>query len=137
MRAGNQNHRTLSEINVTPLVDVMLVLLIIFMVTAPMMQQGIEVDLPQAAAKALESKEEQLILTIARNKRIYLNKQSLKFEELRHMLRALYSKRSNKEIYLRADSNVAYGFVVRTMAEIKGAGIEELALITEPYSEKK
>lgn len=137
MRAGNQNHRTLSEINVTPLVDVMLVLLIIFMVTAPMMQQGIEVDLPQAAAKALESKEEQLILTIARNKRIYLNKQSLKFEELRHMLRTLYSKRSNKEIYLRADSNVAYGFVVRTMAEIKGAGIEELALITEPYSEKK
>lgn len=137
MRAGNQNHRTLSEINVTPLVDVMLVLLIIFMVTAPMMQQGIEVDLPQAAAKALESKEEQLILTIARNKRIYLNKQSLKFEELRHMLRALYSKRSNKEIYLRADSNVAYGFVVRTMAEIKGAGIEELALITEPYSKKK
>ncbi len=137
MRAGNQNHRTLSEINVTPLVDVMLVLLIIFMVTAPMMQQGIEVDLPQAAAKALESKEEQLILTIARNKRIYLNKQSLKFEELRHMLKALYSKRSNKEIYLRADSNVAYGFVVRTMAEIKGAGIEELALITEPYSEKK
>ena len=137
MRAGNQNYRTLSEINVTPLVDVMLVLLIIFMVTAPMMQQGIEVDLPQAAAKALESKEEQLILTIARGKRIYLNKQSLKFEELRHMLRALYSKRSNKEIYLRADSNVAYGFVVRTMAEIKGAGIEELALITEPYSEKK
>jgi len=137
MRAGNQNHRTLSEINVTPLVDVMLVLLIIFMVTAPMMQQGIEVDLPQAAAKALESKEEQLILTIARNKRIYLNKQSLKFGELRHMLKALYSKRSNKEIYLRADSNVAYGFVVRTMAEIKGAGIEELALITEPYSEKK
>lgn len=137
MRAGNQNHRTLSEINVTPLVDVMLVLLIIFMVTAPMMQQGIEVDLPQAAAKALESKEEQLILTIARNKRIYLNKQSLKFEELRHMLRALYSKRSNKEIYLRADSNVAYGFVVRTMAEIKGAGIEELALITEPYEEQR
>lgn len=137
MRAGNQNHRTLSEINVTPLVDVMLVLLIIFMVTAPMMQQGIEVDLPQAAAKALESKEEQLILTIARNKRIYLNKQSLKFEELRHMLRALYSKRSNKEIYLRADSNVAYGFVVRTMAEIKGAGIEELALITEPYGEDR
>lgn len=137
MRAGNQDHRTLSEINVTPLVDVMLVLLIIFMVTAPMMQQGIEVDLPQAAAKALESKEEQLILTIARDKQIYLNKKSLKFEELRHMLRALYSKRSNKEIYLRADSNVAYGFVVRTMAEIKGAGIEELALITEPYSEKK
>ena len=80
MRAGNQDRRTLSEINVTPLVDVMLVLLIIFMVTAPMMEQGIEIDLPQASAKALESKEEQLILTITRDKEIYLNKRRYELE---------------------------------------------------------
>ncbi len=137
MQVGNQDRRTLSEINVTPLVDVMLVLLIIFMVTAPMMQQGIEVNLPQATAKALESKEEKLILTITRNKEIYLNKRRFELEGLRHKLKALYRNRSDKEIYLRADSNVAYGFVVRTMAEIKEAGIEQLAMITEPYGEQR
>lgn len=137
MPTGNQDRRTLSEINVTPLVDVMLVLLIIFMVTAPMMQQGIEVNLPLAAAKALESKEEQLILTITRNKEIYLNRRRFELEGLRDKLRELYRDRSNKEIYLKADNGVAYGFVVKTMAEIKGAGIEQLALITEPEMEKR
>ncbi|UCD83728.1 MAG: protein TolR [Deltaproteobacteria bacterium] len=135
MRTGNQDHRTLSEINVTPLVDVMLVLLIIFMVTAPMMEQGIEIDLPQASAKALESKEKQLILTITRDNEIYLNKRRCELEGLRNKLKELYNNRSDKEIYLRADSKVPYGFVIKTMAEIKGAGIEDLALITEPYEE--
>ena len=135
MQLGSQDRRTLSEINVTPLVDVMLVLLIIFMVTAPMMEQGIEIDLPQASAKTLESKEKQLILTVTRDKEIYLNKRRYELEGLRDKLKAFYSNRSDKEIYLRADSKVPYGFVIKTMAEIKGAGIEDLALITEPYEE--
>ena len=127
----------LSEINVTPLVDVMLVLLIIFMVTAPMMQQGIDVDLPNVVAKDVPVKEEKLVLTITKKREIFINEQPVEILRLREKLKKMYKNRAIKEIFLKADENVPYGFVVKTMAEIREAGIERLGMITVPPEEKR
>ena len=127
----------LSEINVTPLVDVMLVLLIIFMVTAPMMQQGIDVDLPNVVAKDVPVKEEKLVLTITRKREIFINEQPVEILRLREKLKKMYKNRAIKEIFLKADENVPYGFVVKMMAEIREAGIERLGMITVPPEEKR
>jgi len=124
--------RPMSDINVTPLVDVVLVLLIIFMVTAPMMQQGIDVNLPKATAKALPPREKQIVLTITRDKKIYIHRNRIPLRQLRSKLTAIYAERRNKEIFLRADRRVPYGFVIQAMAEIKRAGIEKVGMITEP-----
>ncbi|MDY7030904.1 MAG: ExbD/TolR family protein [Thermodesulfobacteriota bacterium] len=127
----------LSEINVTPLVDVMLVLLIIFMVTAPMMQQGIDVDLPNVVAKDVPVKEEKLVLTITKKREIFINEQPVEILRLREKLKKMYKNRAIKEIFLKADENVPYGFVVKMMAEIREAGIERLGMITVPPEEKR
>lgn len=132
MGAGTGNHgSSLSDINVTPLVDVMLVLLIIFMVTAPMMQQGIEVDLPTAQAKALDSSENDIIISVTRSGEVYLNNHSYPVEELSDKLRAIKQEREVKEVFLKADSRVEYGQVIRVMAGIRQAGIEGLGMMTE------
>lgn len=125
----------MAEINVTPLVDVVLVLLIIFMVTAPMMQQGLDVNLPKASAKALPAEEEKMIVTITKKQEIYLNKTKFAVSDLRPKLQAIYADRTRKEIFLKADRDVSYGFVVQVMAEIKKAGIEKLGMVTEPLVE--
>ncbi|OGW60214.1 MAG: protein TolR [Nitrospirae bacterium RBG_16_64_22] len=125
----------MAEINVTPLVDVVLVLLIIFMVTAPMMQQGLDVNLPKASAKALPAEEEKMVVTITKKQEIYLNKTKFAVGDLRSKLRAIYADRTRKEIFLKADRDVSYGFVVQVMAEIKKAGIEKLGMVTEPLVE--
>ncbi|MBI1993917.1 MAG: protein TolR [Deltaproteobacteria bacterium] len=127
---------TISQINVTPLVDVMLVLLVIFMVTAPIIQQGVQVNLPQAKAGAIPGKEEQLVVAIARNGRIYLNDNPMTLPELGQKLRAISKIRRDKEVYLRADQDVRYGIVMRTIAEIKQAGIEKLGMVTRPPSQE-
>ncbi|OGQ24384.1 MAG: protein TolR [Deltaproteobacteria bacterium RIFCSPHIGHO2_02_FULL_60_17] len=127
---------TISQINVTPLVDVMLVLLVIFMVTAPIIQQGVQVNLPQAKAGAIPGKEEQLVVAIARNGRIYLNDNPMTLPELGKKLRAISKIRRDKEVYLRADQDVRYGIVIRTIAEIKQAGIEKLGMVTRPPSQE-
>lgn len=127
----------LSEINVIPLVDIMLVLLIIFMVTAPFMQQGIDVNLPEAKGKALSQEEERIILTITKDNQIFINKNPISLSGLREKLRKIYERKADKEIFLRADKDVSYGFVVKTMAEIKGAGIERLGMITEPVEKEE
>lgn len=121
---------SLSEINVTPLVDVMLVLLVIFMVTAPMMQQGVEVQLPQERAAAF-SKEEGIIVSITGNERIYLNDRRVTLSELEQKIVEIASLRDDQEIFLRADKDVAYGLVVKVIAVIKRNGIKRLGMVTE------
>jgi|SRR6185369_15867223 biopolymer transport protein TolR len=129
---SNSDRGTMSQINVTPLVDVMLVLLVIFMVTAPMMQQGMQVNLPKAETKALNAKEETVIVTIERSGKVFLDRAEIPADQLRAKLTAMFASRSKKEVFLKADRDVPYGDVVKTMAEIKGAGIERLGMVTEP-----
>jgi biopolymer transport protein TolR len=130
-RRENGDRGTMSQINVTPLVDVMLVLLVIFMVTAPMMQQGMQVNLPKAEAKALPAPEESVTVTIERNGRLFINSAEIPADELRSRLDGIFAGKSRKEIFLKADKDVPYGEVVKTMAVIKGAGIERLGMVTE------
>jgi biopolymer transport protein TolR len=133
----NNNDKPLAEINVTPLVDVMLVLLIIFMVTAPMLSMGIDVNLPRVKSKSVDVTEEKLVLTISETKEIFLNKTKLQLGELNSKLEAIFSNRIDREIFLRADKNVPYGFVVEVMSEVRKAGVDKLGMITEPPEEAK
>ncbi|MEI6212796.1 MAG: protein TolR [Desulfuromonadales bacterium] len=133
MAIGGQNNRNvMAEINVTPLVDVMLVLLVIFMVTAPMMQQGVQVNLPKADTKAMTPAEETVIVTVDKTGKIFINKNEVPAAELRSRLSEMFVARTKKEVFLKADAAVPYGDVVRTMADIKGAGIERLGMVTDP-----
>jgi biopolymer transport protein TolR len=127
----------MAEINVTPLVDVMLVLLIIFMVTAPMLQMGIDVNLPRVKAKSVDVAEEKLVLTINGAREIFLNKSRTLLPELGAKLGYIFKSRIERELYLRADRNVPYGFVVEVMAEVRKAGVEKLGMITEPPEEPR
>lgn len=124
---SQRHRRALSEINVTPFVDVMLVLLIIFMVTAPLLQQGIDVDLPEAKGKEM-SPAERTIITIKKDGKIYLDKASVTMDTLS----ATLSKNRNREVFLKADKDVPYGMVVTVMGELRSIGIEKLGMITEP-----
>ena len=128
--SSQQGGTTISQINVTPLVDVMLVLLVIFMVTAPIIQQGVQVNLPEAKAGAIPGKEEQLVVAVNRNGRIYLNDNSMTLSELGQKLRAIRGLQADKEVYLRADQDVRYGAVMKVVAEIKQAGIQKLGMVT-------
>jgi biopolymer transport protein TolR len=122
---------TLSEINVTPLVDVMLVLLIIFMVTAPMLQQGLDVNLPQeGGGDSLDPSRERLVITLAKNERMYVNDRRIDFSELEQTLRQ--ASTTTREVFLRADKDIPYGLVVNMMAVIKQAGIERIGIVTVP-----
>ncbi len=125
----NRNRRVMSEINVTPFVDVMLVLLIIFMVTAPLMKQGLDVDLPKARGKALPA-QERITVTVKKDGKLYLNNKVVSIREMRRRLKAI--SKLNPNLYLKADRRVPYGKVIKVMAEIKDAGIEKVGLITEP-----
>jgi biopolymer transport protein TolR len=125
----------MSEINVTPFVDVMLVLLVIFVITAPMLSMGIDVNLPKVKSRSMDVTEEKLILSINENKEIFLNKTRMPLGELQPKLIAIFANRIDREIFLRADKNVPYGFVVDVMAEIRRAGVDKLGMITEPPHE--
>lgn len=125
----SRERSALSEINVTPFVDVMLVLLVIFMVTAPLLQQGIDVNLPQAKGKDLPP-QERITLTIKRDGIIYMNENPVTIHEMAKKLKAI--SKLNPNVFLKADKNVPYGLVVEVMGEIKEAGIEKLGMITEP-----
>lgn len=130
------DRQVMSQINVTPFVDVMLVLLVIFMITAPMMQQGLQVNLPKTEAKAMNVKEEPIIVTVDKNGRAFLDKGEVPQGQLQAKLVALFATKSKKEVFLKADRDVPYGDVIRTMAEIKGAGVERLGMLTEPAGTK-
>lgn len=130
--SNRKSRMAMSEINVTPLVDVMLVLLIIFMVTAPMMQQGIEVELPETAAAGVETTEEPLMLIIDKASKIFIGEQQISPRELRTKLAAIFKTRDNKQVYLQADKSVNYGIVAEAMGEIRAAGILNISLVTIP-----
>lgn len=124
--------RLMSDINVTPFVDVMLVLLIIFMVTAPMMMQGVEVNLPQTTTKPIKTPDEPLILTINKEREIFLENRKFDVDDLEPKIRKIFENRREKELLLRADRDVSYGLVVDVMARVKRAGIDKLGMVTEP-----
>ena len=126
---ADRNRGVLSEINVTPFVDVMLVLLIIFMVTAPLLQQGIDVNLPQAKGKDLPP-EERITLIVKRGGVIFMNDKPMPMSEIKQKLTAI--SKLNPNVFLKADKDVPYGFVVQVMSDIKEAGIEKLGMIPEP-----
>ncbi len=121
----------LSEINVTPLVDVMLVLLVIFMVTAPLLQQGIEVNLPRETTKEAEV-EESSVVTITKKGSIYYNQRRITLLDLQRHMEMLSTRSRDAEVYLRADEEVPYGVVVQVISRIQKAGIERLGMITQP-----
>jgi biopolymer transport protein TolR len=131
----NTAARPISDINVTPLVDVILVLLIIFMVTAPMLQMGIDVNLPRVKAKTVDVGEEKLILTISNKEEIFINKYKTSITGLKTKLESIFSSRIDREIFMRADKEVPYGFVVRVMSEVRKAGVDKLGMITESPKE--
>jgi biopolymer transport protein TolR len=135
--SSQRDATTISQINVTPLVDVMLVLLVIFMVTAPIIQQGVQVNLPPAKAGAIPGTEELLVVTISKSGKVYLNDNLLTLAELGDKLRAIRKSQADKQVYLRADQDVRYGLVMKTIAEIKQAGIERLGMVTRPSSDEK
>ena len=136
MNFGGES-RFMSDINVTPLVDVMLVLLIIFMVTAPMMMQGVNVSLPQTSPKPLPAEKEHLAVTIDRNQQIFINDYKVSLEALKEKMEKILIGKADNKVYLRADKNVPYGVVVRVISEVKSAGVEKLGVVTEPIEKEK
>lgn len=133
--SGNRDSRLLSEINVTPFVDVMLVLLIIFMVAAPLVQHGIDVDLPKANSKNVTAEEELLTITLTKDKKIFLNKMEIELVQLKEKLLRIFKQRTDNQLLFKADKDLPYEFVIQVMAEIKNAGIEKLGIITTPVEE--
>ena len=135
---GGDNRRigtSLAEINIIPLVDVVLVLLLIFMLTAPMMYRGIDVNLPKAASKPT-AVEERMILTVTKDRTLYLNEKPVSLATLDTQLRDAFKGRTDKTLYLKADAGLAYGAVIETMDRVRRAGIERLGMVTEPIRER-
>jgi biopolymer transport protein TolR len=130
--SGRNTNETLSQINVTPLVDVMLVLLVIFMVTAPILHQGVSVNLPRVRSGPLGGDEVQLVVTVSGPDKIYLNDNQLTATELLTKLQAILRERPDRGVYLRADAAVPYGEVMRVMAAIREAGVQRLGMVTDP-----
>jgi len=124
----------ISEINVTPMVDIMLVLLIIFMVTAPMMKQGVDVDLPESVANPVSSESDRLILTLTSDNKIFLGEAEIARSELLAKIGANEKVRRGKSLYLHADRSLNYGEVVTLMGELQRAGVRKLGMITDPLS---
>ncbi len=132
MDLGESRQDLISDINVTPLVDVMLVLLIIFMVTAPMMMHGVKVNLPKTESKSIKTKEDPLLLTITKNRLIFIEEYNVELRTLKKKLIKIFANRAEKEILLQADKDVPYGFVIKAMSQVKEAGITKVGMITEP-----
>ena len=128
---------SIAQINITPLVDVMLVLLVIFMVTAPLLQQGIGVELPQVAAKPLNAEAEQLAVVISRDGGVQLNDAPLGVEELKQRLAAVVQSQPECKVALRADKNVPYGRLAEVMAAVRNAGVKKIGMVTEPLKEQR
>ncbi len=128
----SQSRTTMSEINVTPFVDVMLVLLVIFMVTAPMMQQGLEVNLPKSSSSGISLNEDPFILVLDANGKIKISQVAVNISDLKNKLKGLFETRKNKQIYIQADKKVSYGTLAEVMAEVRAAGILNMSLVTLP-----
>jgi biopolymer transport protein TolR len=137
MAFDEQSAGAISNINVTPLVDVMLVLLVIFMVTAPILQQGVAINLPKVKAAALTGEEQQLVVAVNRSGQVYLNDTPISVPELGPKLEAILKVRPDRQVFLRADQSVRYGEVMRVISTIKGAGVERLGMVTEPPPDQR
>ena len=129
---GGGGGAPLAEINVTPLVDVMLVLLIVFMVTAPMLQTGVDVDLPEAKAQTLPDDSGKLVITIRKDKTVYLGNMMIPWDQVEVTLKNNEKLKIDREIYLHADGNLLYKDVIALMAVMKLAGADKLGMITDP-----
>ncbi|MBT8407674.1 MAG: protein TolR [Deltaproteobacteria bacterium] len=135
MEVNRGSRRLMSEINVTPFVDVMLVLLIIFMVTAPMMMQGVDVNLPRTTTESIASEEERLVISITAKREIYLNEYKISVESLQRKMQTIYQNRPDRSVFLRADQGLPYGFVMEVMAAVRQSGIKRIGMVTEPLQE--
>ncbi len=131
MMLENRQRRFLAEINVIPLVDVVLVLLVIFMVTAPMLYRGMDIKLPTSASNTIKP-EIRAVLAIEKDQRLYLDKDPVSVAQLEHKLRVLKEEHKEVSLYLRADRDVPYGVVIQVMDGVKKAGIEKLGMVTDP-----
>jgi biopolymer transport protein TolR len=132
---GRGSDAAISDINVTPLVDVMLVLLIIFMVAAPLISQGVPVQLPKTEAQALPGEESKLVLTITHDKRLFIGSNEenpIPFDQLEEKLKANARVQKDGELFLHADRRLEYGFVIDVMATVRRAGVEKLGMVTDP-----
>lgn len=129
-RGLSSGHKLMSDINITPFVDVMLVLLVIFMVTAPILVHGIKVHLPAAKARALKAPEKTIVVSVTSNKEVYINNFRVSLSVLTQKLRVLYKNRRDKQVFLKASSALSYGDVIRVMAAIKDAGITKIGMVT-------
>jgi biopolymer transport protein TolR len=137
MSANKGGRSTLSEINVTPMVDVMLVLLIIFMVTTPLIQQGVKVNLPETKAAPVEADEKKLVVSIDVNKKVFIGEAEVALEEFEEKLKANAKAQAEKEMYLHADRDLPYGVVVDVMAAAQRAGVTNVGMITDPMGASK
>lgn len=137
MAIETHSDRLMADINVTPFVDVMLVLLVIFMVTAPMMMQGVDVALPEATAKPIQAQKENLVVTINKDQQVYINDFAVEMDFLGDKLAKILENQSDREVYFKADASVPYGFVAKVMADIKAAGVERLGMVTVPVEEEQ
>lgn len=131
-RSAGGRRQPMSEINVTPFVDVMLVLLVIFMVTAPLLQQGIEIELPKTQSEGLRSDDEPLVVTVKRDGEVFLQSAAVEIDALEAKLQSIFATRGDREVFLRADTQVAYGRVARTLAILRAAGATQIGMVTEP-----
>jgi biopolymer transport protein TolR len=127
---------SISDINVTPLVDVMLVLLVIFMVTAPILQQGVAIDLPKVAAAPLAGEEEQLVVNVNKAGQVFLNDTPMALDALTSKLAAIRAARPDRQVFVRADQTVSYGQVMKTMSAVRDSGLTKIGLVTEPPPER-
>jgi len=134
MAIETQSDRLMSDINVTPFVDVMLVLLIIFMVSAPMMTQGVDVVLPEAVSKSLETENEPLMVTVDKDSQVFINDHAVSLDSLSQKLVKILENRPDRQVYFRADKTISYGMAVRVMSEIKSAGVTKLGMVTDPLN---
>ncbi|MFT3842542.1 MAG: protein TolR [Myxococcaceae bacterium] len=137
MSAKGGGRVTLSEINVTPMVDVMLVLLIIFMVTAPLIQQGVKVNLPEVKAQPVEATEKKLVISVDINQRVFIGETEIKLDDVEEKLKTNAKAQADKEVYLHADTQLPYGVVVEVMAAAQRAGITNVGMITDPVGTGK
>ena len=133
LNRSSKDKEPMSEINVTPFVDVMLVLLVIFMVTAPLLTVGVQVDLPESSADSLSEDQEPLTLSINSKGEVFIQEYQVEFEKIVPKILAISSNRTDTRIYVRGDRSINYGRVLEIMGMLSGAGFSKLALISEPY----
>lgn len=136
MELGKGSKKRFSDINMTPFVDVVLVLLIIFMIAAPMLEQGININLPQAKGTTIEKPDEPVVITLKNDQLIYINEQQINSAALDERISLMFRNRTNKSVFIKADEKLPYGFVAKIISKIKEGGVEKIGLVTVPPQEQ-